>query len=157
VNGKLREPLDPNWPKLRVCLCSPCHPRRCEGVRNIWSIGFARFLGVLAAVGGLMTEASTAENFGFALSGVRAGDSDLLSIPGPGSLFGVLIANNVGKSTFLPQLLEVVNFRHARSLVAHARTRGDRRPRRRQSQEPCKPPEVVLRRAPSHRLLRLDE
>jgi hypothetical protein len=44
----------------------------------------------LAGIGG----SGVAENFGFAIHGVRVGDGELLSLPGPGSVIAVVGANN---------------------------------------------------------------
>lgn len=52
-----------------------------------------------------------AENFGFAITGVRVGDGDMLDLPGAGSVIAVVGANNAGKSTFLRQLQEILTWR----------------------------------------------
>ncbi|MGV0808560.1 AAA family ATPase [Mycolicibacterium setense] len=52
-----------------------------------------------------------ADNFGFAITGVRVGDGDMLDLPGPGSVIAVVGANNAGKSTFLGQLHEILSWR----------------------------------------------
>ncbi|SON61356.1 hypothetical protein MSIMFI_02861 [Mycobacterium simulans] len=54
-------------------------------------------------------EVGLAENFGFAILGVRVGGGELLKLPGPGSVVAVVGANNVGKSTFLRQIQEILS------------------------------------------------
>jgi ABC-type hemin transport system ATPase subunit len=44
-----------------------------------------------------------AENFGFAIRGIKVGDQPMLGLDGPGSLTAVVGGNNVGKSTLLVQ------------------------------------------------------
>ena len=52
--------------------------------------------------------AGAAENFGFEIRGLRVGDGELLDLPGPGNVIAVVGGNNVGKSTLLRQIKEIL-------------------------------------------------
>lgn len=59
-----------------------------------------------------------AENFGFEIRGLRVGDrDDFLELPGAGSVIAVVGANNVGKSTFLRQITQLLESRSLVSLI----------------------------------------
>lgn len=49
-----------------------------------------------------------ADNFGFEIRGLRVGDGEMLDLPGPGSVIAVVGGNNVGKSTLLRQIKEIL-------------------------------------------------
>lgn len=49
-----------------------------------------------------------ADNFEFAIKGIRIGDGDMLPIPGRGSVTAIVGANNVGKSTALVQIEQIL-------------------------------------------------
>lgn len=49
-----------------------------------------------------------ADNFEFAIQGIRIGDGDMLPIPGRGSVTVIVGANNVGKSTALVQIQQIL-------------------------------------------------
>ncbi|MGY4646530.1 AAA family ATPase [Mycobacterium sp. URHB0021] len=49
-------------------------------------------------------EGGDATNFGFAITGIRIGDGNLIELPGAGSVIAIVGANNVGKSTLLEQI-----------------------------------------------------
>jgi energy-coupling factor transporter ATP-binding protein EcfA2 len=55
---------------------------------------------------------SESNNFRFGIDGIRIGDGDLLPLPGPGSVTAVVGANNVGKSTLLRQVEEILRSDH---------------------------------------------
>lgn len=69
-----------------------------------------------AAARGVPSQASRAENFGFAIRQIRIGESDAFhDLPGSGSVIAIVGANNVGKSTFLRQIKSILE---SRSLVS---------------------------------------
>jgi energy-coupling factor transporter ATP-binding protein EcfA2 len=49
-----------------------------------------------------------ADNFGFEIRGLRVGDGEMLPLPGPGNVIAVVGGNNVGKSTLLRQIKEIL-------------------------------------------------
>lgn len=55
-----------------------------------------------------MGEAGDAASFRFGVQRIRVGDGELLDIGGPGTVTVVVGANNVGKSTFLQQIKEIL-------------------------------------------------
>jgi energy-coupling factor transporter ATP-binding protein EcfA2 len=55
-----------------------------------------------SAVGG------AADDFGFEIRGLRVGDGEMLHLPAPGSVIVVVGGNNVGKSTLLRQIKEIL-------------------------------------------------
>ena len=50
-----------------------------------------------------------AENFSFAVRGIKVGDGPMRELTGPGSVTAVVGANNVGKSTLLRQVVAILN------------------------------------------------
>lgn len=50
-----------------------------------------------------------ADNFEFAIKGIRIGEGDMLPIPGRGSVTAIVGANNVGKSTALVQIAQILH------------------------------------------------
>jgi energy-coupling factor transporter ATP-binding protein EcfA2 len=50
----------------------------------------------------------TADDFRFGLHGIRIGDGEMLPLPGPGSVTAVVGANNVGKSTLLLHIEQIL-------------------------------------------------
>jgi hypothetical protein len=50
----------------------------------------------------------SAEDFQFGVHGIRIGEGQMLTLPGPGSVTAVVGANNVGKSTFLANIEQIL-------------------------------------------------
>ena len=64
-----------------------------------------------------------ADSFQFGLYGVKIGDGEMLPLPGPGSVTAVVGANNVGKSTLLVNIAQILSSESlTRSTLPHVVT-----------------------------------